>query len=354
MSDTTPQTGNGSVTAETLTLPEDVLSRIVSETERAFAARAARPSPIHLRTWEEIERFAEKAARSGMVPKDYVNKPDAICIAVQMGSELGLAPMQALQNIAVVNGRPSLWGDAMLALVRASGLCREVRESFTGQGDTLTAVCVVSRKDQAAPIIQSFSVAQAKQANLWGKNVWAQYPERMLQMRARGFGLRDGFPDVLRGLISTEEARDIPWEDTGLPPLGAPPVATTAPIKPPEAPKPPPAAEAHTPSQWFAATVKALQACAPGWEYQRTLLAALDKAPTLADVIALGDLPGLQATIAGAPPKPRDIMNAAFADARTKFERAAEVEAKGWNWDAPVRDAFPPGLQDKDLRNPAP
>jgi len=44
-----------------------------------------------------------------------------------------------------------------------------------------------------------------------------------LQMRARGFALRDAFPDVLKGLLSAEEAGDIPWEDTGL--SMAPPVA---------------------------------------------------------------------------------------------------------------------------------
>ena len=91
-------------------------------------ARQLRPAPVKLSTWEDIERFADKAARSGMVPKDFVGKPDAICIAIQMGSELGLAPMQALQNIAVVNGRPSIWGDAMPALCRASGVLKSMRE----------------------------------------------------------------------------------------------------------------------------------------------------------------------------------------------------------------------------------
>lgn len=198
-------------------------------------AKQSRPSPVRLQTWEEIERFAEKAARSGMVPKDFIGKPDAICIAIQMGSELGLPPMQSLQNIAVVNGRPSIWGDAMPALCRASGMMRGMREWHEGEGDNLTFYCEAYRKDDQNPILGSFSVADAKKANLWktepkvtkhgrdgpyqvDSGPWYSYPHRMLQMRARGFCLRDAFPDVLRGLISAEEAADIPFEATGLTP----------------------------------------------------------------------------------------------------------------------------------------
>jgi hypothetical protein len=56
-----------------------------------------------------------------------------------------------------------------------------------------------------------FSVADAKRAGLWGKSgPWTQYPRRMLQLRARGFALRDAFPDVLKGLVTAEEAQDYP------------------------------------------------------------------------------------------------------------------------------------------------
>ena len=51
-----------------------------------------------------------------------------------------------------------------------------------------------------------------KATRLWGKNVWKSYPDRMLQMRARGFALRDSFPDVLKGLITREEAQDYQTE----------------------------------------------------------------------------------------------------------------------------------------------
>ncbi|MFT8980094.1 hypothetical protein [Gluconobacter oxydans] len=168
---------------------------------------------IQISSFSELMRFAEIAAGSGMVPKDYVGKPAAILIAVQMGSELGLAPMQSMQNIAVINGRPSVWGDALLGLVKASPVCDDVVETLEGEGDRVTAICVAKRKGKS-PVEARFSVQDAKDAGLWSKpGPWKQYSKRMLQMRARGFALRDAFPDVLRGLITAEEAADIPQDD---------------------------------------------------------------------------------------------------------------------------------------------
>lgn len=191
-----------------------ILDQILDQVQ-TISHQQSRPSPVRLQSWEDIERFAVKAAKSGMVPKDYVGKPDAIVIAVMMGSELGLAPMQALQNIAIINGRPSIWGDAMPGLIRASGKCQYIKEWSEGEGDSLTFYCEAKRKDDPTPSKGRFGVAEAKKAGLWGKDLYAKYPQRMLLARARGFGLRDAFPDVLKGLISAEEAGDmVPFEES--------------------------------------------------------------------------------------------------------------------------------------------
>ncbi|MUG90165.1 recombinase RecT [Bombella sp. ESL0385] len=166
-------------------------------------------SPLQPRNFSELMQFADMAARSGMVPKDYNGKPQAVVIACQMGAELGLAPMQSLQNIAVINGRPSVWGDTLLALVRSSPVCEDVEEKIEGEGEKRTAICIATRRGKK-PVVGRFSVQDARRAGLWDKQgPWKQYPERMLQMRARGFALRDAFPDVLRGLITAEEAQDM-------------------------------------------------------------------------------------------------------------------------------------------------
>jgi hypothetical protein len=128
---------------------------------------------------------------------------------VQWGFEIGLAPLQALQNIAVINGKPSIYGDAAMALVQASNVCEDVEEFFEGEGTpNPVAVCIARRKGRK-PVTYRFGIEDAKRAGLWGKQgPWAMYPKRMMQMRARGFALRDAFPDVLRGLITSEEAQD--------------------------------------------------------------------------------------------------------------------------------------------------
>lgn len=161
-------------------------------------------------SFNELAQFANMAAKSAMVPPGFRNKPEDIMLAVQMGSELGLAPMQSLQNVAVINNRPSVWGDALIGLCRASPLCEDIAERIEGEGDNMVAVCTAKRRG-ATPVTVRFAVADAKKAGLWGKaGPWQQYPQRMLQMRARGFALRDAFPDLLKGLITAEEARDIP------------------------------------------------------------------------------------------------------------------------------------------------
>lgn len=186
--------------------------------------------PMELRSMDELERWADRAARSTMVPPSYKGKPDDIILAVQMGSELGLRPMQSLQNIATINGRPAVWGDAMLALCMLHPLYRGVTERIEGEGDARTAYCTAQRQGDPAKV-GKFSIADAKRAGLLNKSgPWTQYPDRMLQMRARGFALRDAFPDKLRGLIGAEEASDYTLESAGI--SAAPPVAE-APTEPP-------------------------------------------------------------------------------------------------------------------------
>jgi hypothetical protein len=157
----------------------------------------------------ELIEIAKMIAESGMVPKQFEKKPGAVIVAMQMGAELGLAPMQSIQNIAVINGRPSLWGDAMLALVVSHPDCEDVEEWL----DDTTAHCLVKRRGRA-PVERTFSTGDANTAGLLKKpGVWTQYPKRMLQLRARGFALRDSFPDVLRGIVTREEAHDIVDQD---------------------------------------------------------------------------------------------------------------------------------------------
>ncbi len=157
---------------------------------------------------EEALKFSDYLSKSTIVPKDFANNPGNILVAIQWGMELGLQPMQAMQNIAVINGRPALWGDAVIALVRSSPLCEYIYETDDGE----TATCRVKRRGEEEQF-RTFSQLEAKAAGLEGKQgPWTQYPKRMRQLRARAFALRDVFPDVLRGMPMAEELQDMPTE----------------------------------------------------------------------------------------------------------------------------------------------
>ena len=161
----------------------------------------------------EAMQMAEMLSKSQMIPKNYQNKPQDTLVAMMMGSELGLHPIQALQNIAVINGKPSIYGDAMLALVQNHSAFGGIQESFDEAAQVAT--CIVWRKNGEKHTV-TFSQADAKQAGLWAKaGPWTQYPKRMMTFRARGFALRDQFADALAGLISREEAEDMPERDMG-------------------------------------------------------------------------------------------------------------------------------------------
>ena len=123
------------------------------------------------------------------------------------------------------------------ALVRASGLCTAVRETLEGSGPgDWQAVCTLRRRGEARVIERRFSADDARRARLWGKpGPWSDYPQRMLQMRARAFALRDGFADVLGGLYLREELEgsELGWSAPA--PHGGPKPA------PPPGPAPAPA-----------------------------------------------------------------------------------------------------------------
>ncbi|MDX2349138.1 MAG: hypothetical protein QNK32_01985 [Porticoccus sp.] len=156
---------------------------------------------------KEAMELSAMLSNSDMVPKLYRNKPQDTLIAMMMGAELGLNPIQSLQNIAVINHKPSIYGDALLALVQNHPAFGGVEETFDEAA--MTASCTAWRKG-GTKHTQTFSQADAVSAQLWGKQgPWTQYPKRMLQWRARGFALRDQFADALGGLITIEEARDI-------------------------------------------------------------------------------------------------------------------------------------------------
>ncbi len=187
-------------------------TQLPTQPRRASTFGTAFVDAIRPQTFEQAMYLCKVLAGSDFAPKDYKGKPGNVLIAITEGAQLGLSPAQSLQGIAVINGRPTVWGDHALALVQAHPSFVDCKEWFEGEGEKRVAYCTLMRKGRT-PVTRSFSYAQAKKARLIGKDgPWSTYEERMHQMRARSWALRDGASDILRGIAITEEALDAPVE----------------------------------------------------------------------------------------------------------------------------------------------
>ena len=273
---------------------------------------------IRLNSIGEILDFAVSAAKSQLVPSAYRGKPDDIVICVMFGAELGLPPVQSVQSIAVINGRPSVWGDAVPGLCYASGKVQDIEERYEGtEGqDDFTAVCIATRKG-ASPKIGRFSTKDAKVAGLFGQATHGKYPKRMMMWRARHFALHDAFPDVLRGIGTRElDAEDFATDGAK---------SWTTPPERPERSQFAPAATVRDADgwddTWFIGTRNKLIGEPNAWKWSKILFAALEAAPTMRDVLEIGDMPSVQSTREAAPDEAKVKIDTAFNAALARFKQ---------------------------------
>jgi len=153
------------------------------------------------------QKVAETLSKSSVIPTSYKGKPEDIFVAMAMGYQLGFPVEQSLQDIAVINGRPCLWGDGLLSLALNHPECQDIKEEpiFANENKSIIGFCCTISRKGHAPHSQIFTLQDAEKAGLLKKGgVWNSYPSRMLQMRARSLALRDKFADALRGLRIVE------------------------------------------------------------------------------------------------------------------------------------------------------
>lgn len=239
--------------------------------------------PIVPRNIDEVYRLANGIARAGWAPKSYLINPkdysqgysaDKIALGIMHGLELDFTPIAALQSIAVINNTPQVWGDGALALVYRSRQLERFKETdiFDASNNLTKCECLVRRRGFPDEIVNDFDLNKARQAKLLGKEgPWQGFTHRMLKMRARAFSLRDGFPDILRGLKLVEEFLTVE-ELATLSQPAAPIIASPSPA----------------PAQVTGAALRAQAAAAlapPAEDEQPSLLSAME-GPTLAERIA--------------------------------------------------------------------
>jgi hypothetical protein len=306
------------------TLPDGLLDQIIARTVQVIESRPTRPSPFDLRSFEEIEAFAERMAKSALCPKDYQRKPDDILIAVLMGKEIGLPAMASVQSICVINGRPSVWGDAVPGLCMATGLVADVREWMAGDGAEATAYCEVTRRGMS-PRLGYFSIAEARTAGLG--NVHKQYPRDMIMWRARHRAWHGAFPDVLKGLgtaeIEAEEANRPVWV------MPRPSRSDTARVE---------KGEGDTwDDAWFDDVAKALFEEQDPWKWMGILIKELAVAPTARDIQEIENLNSVTTAIKSAPEEIREQIALAFREAEARLGKPALAATP--QREAPVQQA---------------
>lgn len=289
--------------------------------------------------FEGAYRIANVVVQAGMAPKT-LNTVEKAMVAILHGLEVGLTPMNALQAIAVINGRPTIWGDGAIGLIRASGYLEYMEEFYENEDKpNMKAVCVVKRKGEPKPVKTDFSMADAKTAGLLGKDgTWQTYPKRMLKMRAR-WALRDTFADVLKGLRLREEEEDI-----------ARSLATAEPERR-RAPPPPPIENATAVADTVAAATS--DEAAP----------ATDESSGPATAETASDLPGDKAKQGPSAPVDEDIpwaLDRKLSDndrdwlmsLKEAFEQCDDIESLSAEQDslmAPAKDSVSPYVWQKGV-----
>ena len=180
------------------------------EESRALTTRRPERFSLEPSNFNELQHFAQMFAQSELCPKSLRNKPHDVMIVYQMALDVGLPAMQALQNTAVINGKPSLYGEALRAVVQRHPDCEWIKDGFDTA--SYTAHCTVKRKGYPEPHQARFSKEDAIRAGLWseqGNGPWAKFPKDMLAARAAGRAFRRVFADALMGFYPAAEATDI-------------------------------------------------------------------------------------------------------------------------------------------------
>jgi hypothetical protein len=184
-------------------------------------ARPLSPAEVNWKT-------AQKIANTPFVPTAFRGKPEAVFAAILYGDELGLGPMQSLNSIHVIEGKPSMSPELMRALVARAGHRLDVKLASNDK-----VVLWGKRADNGSEATVEWSMKDAQQAGLAGRGAWKTYPRAMLLARATSEICRQIFSDCIMGLSYTpEEASSIAgveWTDAPVEPVQTAPVLTAAP-----------------------------------------------------------------------------------------------------------------------------
>ncbi len=202
----------------------------MSQQETSNAVEVHRPLTPAEVSWKTAQRIAN----TPFVPTAFRGKPESVFAAVLYGEELGLGPMQSLNSIHVIEGKPSMAPELMRALVFKAGHRIDVKVCMNDE-----VILYGCRADSGSEATVKWTMKDAQNAGLAGRGAWKTYPRAMLLARATSELCRMLFADVVAGLSYTpEEAASIAgsdWEEVP----AEPPVFIEKPTTIPNQPEPP-------------------------------------------------------------------------------------------------------------------
>ena len=145
-------------------------------------------------------QYAQALAQASLLPKQYQRNPGNVLLAVELGESLGIPPIQAINTVHVIEGKPSASSGLISALVRRAGHTLRVK------GDDQSATAEIVRSDDPDFTYSvTWDMGRARNAGVTGKDNWKKYPAAMLKARAITEVARDACQEALMGVQYTPE-----------------------------------------------------------------------------------------------------------------------------------------------------
>lgn len=170
------------------------------------------PAVEQSRTFEpgsiaEAFQLAGILVKSRLLP-DSVQSPEAAFAIIATGRELGLTAMQSLRSIHVIKGKTILSADLVAALVKSR---RDVCSYFQMvESTTERATYKTQRVGEPEPTTLSFTIEDAKRAQVVGNPNWTKFPAAMLRARCITALARAVYPDLAMGIYDADEIEAAP------------------------------------------------------------------------------------------------------------------------------------------------
>ena len=131
----------------------------------AAAPKNGTPTAIIPRSIDELMQLASIIFKAG--PPAGHGRTESVAMAIAFGMEIGLLPIQSVSCVMVVNGKPSVYGDAGLALLQSNPLCAKLDHGVAGDGEDRHGWIVTLRRNETVERRTTFSIADARTAELW-------------------------------------------------------------------------------------------------------------------------------------------------------------------------------------------